>query len=107
MGHARAVATAPDPEELAREIIAKGLSVRQAEQRARAEKPGGRDNARGARGTYKTVDADVVALERQLGDTLGLKVQIAHNGQKGVVTLNYSSLDQLDMICQRLTGEPI
>ncbi len=51
--------------------------------------------------------ADVVALERQLGDTLGLKVQIAHNGQKGQVTLQYSSLDQLDMICQRLTGEPI
>lgn len=108
MGHARAVATAPDPEQLAREIIAKGLSVRQAEQRARAEKPNaGQDNARGGARSYKTVDADVVALERQLGDTLGLKVQIAHNGQKGVVTLNYSSLDQLDMICQRLTGEPI
>ncbi|HET6941996.1 MAG TPA: ParB/RepB/Spo0J family partition protein [Sphingomicrobium sp.] len=108
MGHARAVATAPDPEELAREIIAKGLSVRQAEQRARAEKPGAvQESARGATRSYRTVDADVVALERQLGDTLGLKVQIAHNGQKGVVTLNYSTLDQLDMICQRLTGEPI
>jgi ParB family chromosome partitioning protein len=108
MGHARAVATAPDPEELTKVIIAKGLSVRQAEQRARAEKPGaGRDNARGASQSLKAVDADVVALERQLGDTLGLKVQIAHNGQKGVVTLSYSSLDQLDLICQRLTGEPI
>ena len=36
MGHARAVATAPDPEALTREVIAKGLSVRQAEERARA-----------------------------------------------------------------------
>jgi len=108
MGHARAVATAPDPEELTREIIARGLSVRQAEQRARAEKPGtGQDVARSPARNFQGVDADVVALERQLGDTLGLKVQIAHNGQKGVVTLNYSSLDQLDMICQRLTGEPI
>ena len=108
MGHARAVATAPDPEELTREIVAKGLSVRQAEQRARMEKPGaGHDIARGSARNYKTVDADVVALQRQLGDTLGLKVQIVHNGQKGVVTLHYSSLDQLDMICQRLTGEPI
>jgi len=53
------------------------------------------------------VDADVVALERQLGDTLGLKVQISHNAKKGVVSLHYSSLDQLDMICQRLSGEPI
>jgi ParB family transcriptional regulator, chromosome partitioning protein len=82
--------------------------VRQAEQRARAVKPGaGQDIARVRSGSPRAIDADVVALERQLGDTLGLKVQIAHNGQKGVVTLNYSSLDQLDMICQRLTGEPI
>src|SRR3954468_19166649 len=35
MGHARAVAAAPDPESLTREIVAKGLSVRQAEDRAR------------------------------------------------------------------------
>lgn len=108
MGHARAVAAAPDPEALTREVIAKGLSVRQAEQRARIEKPGaGHDIARGSARNYKNADADVVALERQLGDTLGLKVQVAHNGQKGVVTLHYSSLDQLDLICQRLTGEPI
>lgn len=108
MGHARAVATAPDPEALTKEVIAKGLSVRQAEQRARVEKPGaGHDIARGSARNYKTADADVVALQRQLGDTLGLKVQITHNGQKGVVTLSYSNLDQLDMICQRLTGEPI
>ena len=109
MGHARAVAAAPDPEELAKEVIAKGLSVRQAEERARAVKPGaGHDIARAsARNAGKTIDADVLALERQLGDTLGLKVQVAHNGQKGVVTLHYSSLDQLDMLCQRLSGEPI
>ena len=49
------------------------------------------------------VDADLAALERQLGDMLGLKVQVAHKGQGGTVTLHYSSLDQLDMICQRLT----
>ena len=109
MGHARAVATSPDPEELTREVIAKGLSVRQTEQRAKAEKPGpGHDIARGSARNYaKPLDADVLALERQLGDTLGLRVQMAHNGQKGTVTLHYSSLDQLDMICQRLSGEPI
>lgn len=108
MGHARAVAAAPDPESLTKEIIAKGLSVRQTEERARFVKPGaGHDIARASARNARTVDADVVALERQLGDTLGLKVQIANNGQKGSVTLTYSSLDQLDMICQRLTGEPI
>ena len=109
MGHARAVAAAPDPEELTREVIAKGLSVRQTEERARFVKPGaGIDIARAsARNATKPIDADLLALERQLGDMLGLKVQVAHNGQRGTVTLHYGSLDQLDMVCQRLSGEPI
>ena len=109
MGHARAVATAPEPEELTREIIARGLSVRQAEDQARKVKPGaGYDIARAsARNAKQPADADLLALQRQLGDMLGLKVDVAHNGKKGTVTLHYSSLDQLDMICQRLSGEPI
>lgn len=108
MGHARAVATSRDPEALAREVIAKGLSVRQTEERARFVKPGaGHDIARASARNARPVDADVTALERQLGDTLGLRVIIAHNGSKGTVTLHYSSLDQLDMVCQRLSGEPI
>jgi ParB family chromosome partitioning protein len=109
MGHARAVATAPDPGALAKEIVAKGLSVRQAEQLAKRVKPGpGADIGRAsARNAAKAVDADLEALERQLSDILGVKVQVAHKGQGGAVTLHYSSLDQLDMICQRLSGEPI
>jgi ParB family transcriptional regulator, chromosome partitioning protein len=109
MGHARAVATAPDPESLVRDIIRKGLSVRQAEELAKRRKPGIADAiARGsARQAAKAADADLEALERQLGDILGLKVQVAHKGQGGAVTLHYSNLEQLDMICQRLSGEPI
>jgi ParB family chromosome partitioning protein len=111
MGHARAVATADDPDELTRQVIARGLSVRQTEERARREKvrPGpGWDIARAsARNAAKAVDPDLDALERQLGDILGLKAQVSHKGQGGTVTLHYSSLDQLDMICQRLSGEPI
>jgi ParB family chromosome partitioning protein len=103
MGHARAVAAAPDPEGLTKEIVAKGLSVRQAEERAKRAKQGPRALVL----TERKVDADLAALERQLADMLGLKVQVAHKGQGGTVTLNYSSLDQLDMICQRLSGEPI
>jgi ParB family chromosome partitioning protein len=104
MGHARAVATAPDPAGLTEEIISKGLSVRQAESRARLVKQGKRGPAADA---DRKVDADIAALERQLGDMLGLKVQVANKGQGGTVALHYSSLDQLDMICQRLSGEPI
>jgi ParB family chromosome partitioning protein len=111
MGHARAVATSEDPEDLTREIIAKGLSVRQAEARARRERarpgPGADIGRASARNAAKVVDADLEVLERQLGDLLGLKVQVMHKGQGGAVTLHYSSLDQLDMICQRLSGEPI
>jgi ParB family chromosome partitioning protein len=110
MGHARAVATSEDPENLTREIVAKGLSVRQAEERARREKvrPGaGSDIARASARNAPSIDPDLAALERQLGDMLGLKVQVVHKGDGGAVTLQYSSLDQLDMICQRLSGEPI
>jgi ParB family chromosome partitioning protein len=109
MGHARAVATASDPEALASEIAAKGLSVRQAEALAKRERPGaGADIARAsARNATKAVDADLEVLERQLSDMLGLRVQVKHAGAGGTVSLSYSSLDQLDMICQRLSGEPI
>jgi len=108
MGHARAIIGAPDPIAIAREIIADGLTVRQAEDRARAAKPAGSGTrtTTGA-GKRRPVDADLAALERQLGDMLGLKVRVAHSGAGGTVSLSYSSLDQLDMICQRLSGEPI
>lgn len=109
MGHARAVATAHDPEELVKQIVAKGLSVRQAEALAKRRKPGIADSiARAsARREQSASYADIAALERQLGDLLGLKVKVASDGSRGTVTLHYSSLDQLDMICQRLSGEPI
>ena len=108
MGHARAIAAAADPEGLAREIVARGLSVRQAEERARREREPDRESS-GARSRSKAqpVDSDLAALERQLGDMLGLKVRVSHKDQGGTVTLHYSTLDQLDMICQRLSGEPI
>ena len=109
MGHARAVAAAEDPEALTREILAKGLSVRQAEALAKRVRPGAGTGftQASARNANKRTDADLEALERQLSDMVGLKVRVSHNGSAGTVTLHYSSLDQLDMICQRLSGEPI
>ena len=104
MGHARALVTAADPAGLAEDVLRRGLSVRETEQLARAAKPG---SQRRLPIEYKGAHADIEALQRQLGDILGLKVKIAHAGTGGTVTLAYSSLDQLDMICQRLTGEPI
>ena len=107
MGHARAIIGAPDASGLAREIVANGLTVRQVEERARASKPSTGKSSSGKARPPKPVDADLAALERQLGDLLGLKVKVAHNGAGGTLSLAYSTLDQLDMICQRLSGEKI
>jgi ParB family chromosome partitioning protein len=104
MGHARALVTATDPEALADEVVSRDLSVRDTEKLVRIRK-GGRE--RQGRLGYKSASADLEALERQLGDMLGLKVRITHRPDGGTVSLHYSSLDQLDMICQRLSGEKI
>ncbi|MGZ8999351.1 MAG: ParB/RepB/Spo0J family partition protein, partial [Allosphingosinicella sp.] len=102
MGHARALITAHDPEGLADEVVRRGLSVRETEQLARGGKP---VRQRPLPIGYKDANADIAALERQLGDLLGLKVGIKHTPKGGCVNLSYSSLDQLDMICQRLSGD--
>ena len=106
MGHARALITAPDAEALAFEVLRRDLSVRETEKLARRGKaPTG--TARPAAVTGPG-DADVAALERQLGDILGLKVAIVYDANGGGhVTINYSTLDQLDLVCQRLSGEAI
>jgi ParB family transcriptional regulator, chromosome partitioning protein len=103
MGHARALIGAPDPAALAQKVVEGGLSVRDVEKLARAAKPGAARAATAA----PTRDADLEALERQLGDLLGLGIRIAFSEKGGTLTVSYSTLDQLDMVCQRLSGEVI
>jgi len=102
MGHARALIGAPEAERLAREVATKGLSVRETEKLARHAKPNSKRKPE-----PKIRDADISALEHQLGDVLGLNVRIAHGAKGGTLTLSYSTLDQLDMVCRRLSGERI
>ncbi|MDB5678194.1 ParB/RepB/Spo0J family partition protein [Sphingomonas bacterium] len=105
MGHARALIGAPDVERLAAEVVAKGLSVRDTERLARSAKnsdAGGGSNSGGS-----GRNADIAALERQLSDVIGLGVKIGYGPKGGTLTVSYSTLDQLDMVCQRLTGEPL
>lgn len=105
MGHARALITAPDAEALAVEVLRRDLSVRETEKLARRNKtPTGAKRPTVVSGPG---DADVAALERQLGDILGLKVLVQYGEKGGCVTVHYSTLDQLDLVCQRLSGEPI
>jgi ParB family chromosome partitioning protein len=101
-GHARALITAPDPVTLADQIVSEGLNVRQAEALARraAEGPRGRKSGNASGGGEGS--ADVAALEQDLADALGLRVQLADRGGKGELTIAYGNLEQLDDLCRRL-----
>ena len=101
-GHARALVTAADPEALARRIIDRGLSVRQAEALAQEGRDG--DGSRPRRRRRAEKDADTRAAERDLAAALGMKVSIDHvaDGEAGSVTVRYGSLDQFDELCRRL-----
>ncbi len=101
-GHARALLTSEvSPDELAKLIIAQGLSVRDAERLATGSK-----NPKSAKPkTARQKDADTLALEKSLTDALGLKVDIAHKaGRGGELRIHYMSLEQLDDVCRRLTN---
>jgi ParB family chromosome partitioning protein len=91
-GHARALLTHADPEEAARQVIAKGLNVRQTESLVTNRPP----PSPRAVPAEKAKDPEAEALERDLSDRLGLKVQISFDGHGGAVRIQYRSLDQLD-----------
>jgi ParB family chromosome partitioning protein len=109
MGHARALIGVPDVERLAADVVARGLSVRETERLAKAAKSEGSPagNGGGSSGGHGGRNADIAALERQLTDVIGLGVKITYGAKGGTLTVTYSTLDQLDMVCQRLTGEPL
>jgi ParB family chromosome partitioning protein len=100
-GHARALVSTSDPTVLARTIVSKGMSVRDAERlaqndiKAQSEPPSStplRDQK----------DSDTLALERTLSDALGLDVMINHKANGGQIRISYKSLDQLEEICRLL-----
>ena len=105
-GHARAIAASPDPERLARTIVEGDLTVRQAEALARQNEPGAQTPASTPRppARGRAMDADTQALEQDLSDALGLSVQIVDRNGVGEVRVRYASLEQLDGLCQRLSG---
>jgi ParB family chromosome partitioning protein len=102
MGHARAIVTADNPETVAKEIVKKGLNVRQAE--ALAKKLSDGRFAKKER-TRKDVDPNILSLENNLQNALGLKVRLQSNGATGTLVLHYGDLDQLDLILKKLQAE--
>jgi ParB family chromosome partitioning protein len=108
MGHARALLGGRDIEALAADVAARSLSVRETEKLVRDSRQPTRARAPSSpAGAPGQGNADIAALEHQLADLLGLTVRVVHGEEGGALTLNYRTLDQLDMLCQRLTGEPI
>ena len=93
-GHGRALLALPDPVPAAQEVVSRGLNVRATEAlvRRRVSRP------QPAAPAKRPHDADTAALERELADTLGLKVTIAAKGRGGSLTVHYADLDQLDRV---------
>lgn len=101
-GHARALVGSDKAVELARRIVAEGMSVRQAE--ALLKDVGDPKPKQPSKTPSQAVkDHDTTALESDLADILGLEVEIRDAGGKGEVRLKYATLEQLDDLCRRLT----
>ncbi|MCX8999502.1 ParB/RepB/Spo0J family partition protein [Rhizobiaceae bacterium BDR2-2] len=100
-GHARALVLTSDPVALARRIVEKGMSVRDAERLAQNDIKSQSDPKLGVAASTEK-DSDTLALERSLTDTLGLDVKINHRGTGGQVRISYKTLEQLEEICRLL-----
>lgn len=105
-GHARALITADNPEKLAKDIVSQGLSVRDTERLA-AEVAGreAAPSAKKASPAKPQKDVDTIALEKDLSNHIGMRVSIdSTDGQKGKVSVEFKSLDQLDDVLKRLSN---
>jgi ParB family transcriptional regulator, chromosome partitioning protein len=99
-GHARALVSTSDPAALARTIVAKGMSVRDAERLAQNNIKAQNEPQSLQRSAEK--DSDTLALERTLTDALGLDVKITHKGGAGQIRIGYRTLEQLEEVCRLL-----
>jgi ParB family chromosome partitioning protein len=99
-GHARTLVATDSPADLANKIISLGLSVREAETLTRNNPATPTRKAKAAK------DADTRALEKQLADAMGLRVEIKAKGREGgTLLIKYKTLDQLDGITHRLMSK--
>jgi ParB family chromosome partitioning protein len=99
-GHGRALLSARDPEKLARLVVHQGLSVRETERLAQGPEEGPRPKMV-RRPPVR--NADIAALEKELSDLLGLKVELRHQESgRGELRIVYGGLEQLDLVCGKL-----
>ena len=99
-GHARALIGRADAEALAVRIVKEGLTVREVEALTQ-------DRGTGKAKRQKSKDADTKAAETELGEALGLGVEIRKGkGEKGELRIRYATLDQLEDVRHRLLRRP-
>jgi ParB family chromosome partitioning protein len=105
-GHARALIGSPNAADLAKQIVAKGLSVRETERLVKAQSAMKPPAAKSVKAPEK--DADTRALEADLSANLRMTVRINHTpgGESGQLSISYESLDDLDMLCRLLSNLP-
>lgn len=99
-GHARALLGVKKAEDLALEVINKGLTVRETEKLADKDKNPSQKHVK-----IQQKDEDIRTLERDLSNKLEMKVQIKWNGKKGTLSLKYNSVEQLQKILEKLTED--
>lgn len=96
-GQVRPLIGLSDAEAIAKLIVKRGLSARQAERLAKGF-------GRKRRLSVVPKDTDTAALEQSLEQATGYNVNITFDGKGGTVTVNYASLEQLDDIVRRLSS---
>jgi ParB family chromosome partitioning protein len=102
-GHARALLAVADPDAIAEKISVQGLSVRDIERIGQKEaQQSAPPSAKAVVGPVPEKDADTRALEKSLSEDLGLFVAISHKGEKGELKIRYNTLEQLEVLCQKL-----
>jgi ParB family chromosome partitioning protein len=104
MGHARSVLSLEplQQREIAQQVVAKSLSVRQTEALVRRllEDKNKTPSSAGA------VSTDIQKLEEDLGQKIGVPVMVQHNAKgRGRLILKYNSLDELDGILKHMNYE--
>ena len=98
-GHARALIGVADAEALAREVVRRELSVRDVEALVQRRS----NPKKSVSGKMIIKDANILAVEKELSDVLGLRVNIiTGKGEKGELRISYSSMEQFEEVRRRL-----
>jgi len=96
-GHARALLGADDPVSMAKQVVHRGLNVRQTESLIRHRQ----ESAKKRPSAPTVIDPNIRALEGELTNKIGLRVKISPRGEGGSVHISYRTLDQLDGLLKR------